>query len=89
MRFDTEAEAEYPWGLCTAYANALKLVMQRRSSVPFGLVPWDPQTAILAALRRSTRGMQREEVAKGATEEVMRILRTMRPREKTPQVNAA
>ena len=79
LRFDTEAEAEYTWGLCTAYACGLKRAMQRRTSVPFGLCPWDGRAAILAALQRSTRGLQRNEVAESATTEVMRVLRTMRP----------
>ena len=79
LQFDTEQEAEYTWGLCQAYATGLKKVLQKRTSVPFGLVPWGPKAAILAALKRSTRGTQRSDVAGGTADDVMRILRTMRP----------
>ena len=56
LRFDTAIEAEYTWGLCQAYAAGLKRAFQKRTSVPYGTLSWDPKEAILAALRRSTRG---------------------------------
>ena len=79
LRFDTAIEAEYTWGLCQAYAAGLKKAFQKRTSVPHGHLAWDPKEAILAALRRSTKGLQRLDVADAAAEEVMRVLRTMRP----------
>ena len=79
LRFDTAIEAEYTWGLCQAYAAGLKRAFQKRTSVPHGTLSWDPKEAILAALRRSTRGFQRQDIADIAADEVLRVLRTMRP----------
>lgn len=54
------------------YAAALKQAFSKRTSVPHGIRPSYPKEAILAALKRSTRGMQRTDVANAAADEKSR-----------------
>ncbi|CAK9105717.1 unnamed protein product [Durusdinium trenchii] len=77
LRFDTAAEAEYAWTLCKVYAEALRAALAKRVSVPFGIQAWDAKAAILAALKRSTRGMQSDGAAENVCHEVLNILKTM------------
>ena len=56
--FDTATEAEYPWAMCKAYAAALSSQLRMQSPSPRGDMPYDEESAILTALRSSTRGFQ-------------------------------
>ena len=73
LTFDTASEAEYPWQWCRAYARALKgqLRMQTPSPPP-GLV--DEESAIMSALRSSTRGFQNPRLASEAARTIMEVM---------------
>eukprot|EP00435_Cladocopium_sp_Y103_P020999 s1020_g5.t1 len=79
LRFDTEEEAEYPWGFCQAYAMALKETIGRRTPQPVGLLPRDHLMAIFSAVKRATKGLQQESVAMRVAREVNTWVQQMVP----------
>lgn len=79
LAFDTEGEAEYPWQWCVAYARALRQALREKCPAPVGLRDLTLQNAIFSALKCSTRGMQNDEVARAAAEEVYTVVSLMTP----------
>ena len=77
LSFDTALEAEYAWKLCKAYASSLVGQLKRQKPSPVGDMPFDKYSAILSALRSSTRGFQKQEVAERAAAQVFQLMRRM------------
>ena len=77
--FDTASEAEYPWVLCKAYAAALDSQLRLQNPSPVGDMPFDEESAILTALKSSTRGFQNPIWAARAAAQVFSMVREMKP----------
>jgi hypothetical protein len=77
--FDSETERGYPWSLCVAYAQALKESMNRRTPQPVGMLPRDQLMAIFSAVKRATKGLQKEEVAMKVAKHVHAWVNSMTP----------
>ena len=75
--FDTAQEAEYPWKMCKVYAQAVVTQLKRQKPSPVGDMPFDHQSAIVMALKSSTRGFQSAEMASRAAAQVFDVLKTM------------
>lgn len=82
LEFDTSEEAQYPMRLCIAYAQALKRQVIRQTPVPINDMPFDEDSALLGALRTSTRGFQDPAAAELALQKIVEVLATMEDGEK-------
>ena len=79
LEFDTEGEAEYPWRWCVAYARGLKLALMRKSPWPVGLRDLTMENAIFSALKKATKGMQNDDVARATAKQVHKMVEAMVP----------
>ena len=77
LSFDTALEAEYAWGLCKAYAGAVAAQLRNQKPSPIGDMPFDRQSAILAALKTSTRGFQNAQLAERAAAQIYEVMKDM------------
>ena len=67
LRFDTELEAEYPWGLCQAYAKATKAYFSDMNLEVVPSAPGNRGSWILGKLLSSTKHLNKA----GVLQEVM------------------
>ena len=77
-RFDTSEEAEYPWGFCVTYANALRGSLLRTIPGPVGNSQATSASIIYSQVRGATRGFQDEKFVREICQGVYQILHTMK-----------
>lgn len=79
LAFDTEGEAEYPWQWCLAYAKGIKKALLKRCPWPVGLKDLTLENAIFSALKKATRGLQNDDIARVIAKQVYDMVSGMKP----------
>ena len=78
LSFDTSLEAEYPWGFCITYANALGAHYLRAiTPEPVGDFPRTLESLIYTQVRGATKGLQNEEHVQRVVAAVCHVLGNM------------
>ena len=87
--FDTETEAEYPWAWCKQYALGVKKMLNRLYGSKLAINSSAPvEVQVFSALKRSTKGMQSDEVANRVTEKVCLLIEGMKPGQEANHLNS-
>ena len=88
LRFDTEAEAEYPLILCGRYARALKAAAVRAKSIPASLTSASRLGCIVMELKESTARLMDPAVADQVARKVLEVELEMQPGQETAHLQA-
>lgn len=87
--FDTETEAEYPWAWCKQYALGVRRMVNRLYGSKLAICSTAPvKVQVFSALKRSTKGMQSDEVANRVTEKVCHLIEDMKPGQETAHLKS-
>eukprot|EP00435_Cladocopium_sp_Y103_P041751 s2830_g11.t1 len=81
LSFDTALEAEYPWGFCVTYANALGAHLRSITPEPVGTYPRTLESLIYTQVRGATRGLQDEQHVIRVVSAVCHVLSNMTEQE--------
>ena len=76
LHFDTAEEAEYPWGWCVTYAEALAAELRDITPSPVGNAPVSLEGLIYTQVG-ATKGLQNEQLVSKVTSRVAALAKDM------------
>ena len=77
LHFDTADEAEYPWGWCVTYAEALAAELRDITPSPVGNAPVSLEGLIYTQVRGATKGLRNEQLVSKVTSRVAALAKDM------------